>query len=65
MDYFLFAVAGGLNTVDFVALSLFDFRLQLVTYGATRAEALSKMEDALDNYVIRGVQTFFLLYCKF
>uniref|UniRef100_A0A673A3J5 Propionyl-CoA carboxylase alpha chain, mitochondrial n=1 Tax=Sphaeramia orbicularis TaxID=375764 RepID=A0A673A3J5_9TELE len=28
---------------------------KLVTYGATRAEALSKMEDALDNYVIRGV----------
>lgn len=28
---------------------------KLVTYGATRAEALSRMEDALDNYVIRGV----------
>ncbi|KAG7315907.1 hypothetical protein KOW79_020773 [Hemibagrus wyckioides] len=28
---------------------------KLVTYGATRAEALQKMEDALDNYVIRGV----------
>ncbi|KAK7901546.1 hypothetical protein WMY93_018315 [Mugilogobius chulae] len=28
---------------------------KLVTYGATRAEALAKMEDALDNYVIRGV----------
>ncbi|XP_017312652.1 propionyl-CoA carboxylase alpha chain, mitochondrial [Ictalurus punctatus] len=28
---------------------------KLVTYGATRAEALKKMEDALDNYVIRGV----------
>ncbi|CAJ1066531.1 propionyl-CoA carboxylase alpha chain%2C mitochondrial [Xyrichtys novacula] len=28
---------------------------KLVTYGATRAEALSKMEEALDNYVIRGV----------
>ncbi|XP_077469490.1 propionyl-CoA carboxylase alpha chain, mitochondrial isoform X2 [Stigmatopora argus] len=28
---------------------------KLVTYGATRAEALAKMKDALDNYVIRGV----------
>ncbi|XP_034156088.2 propionyl-CoA carboxylase alpha chain, mitochondrial [Pangasianodon hypophthalmus] len=28
---------------------------KLVSYGATRAEALKKMEDALDNYVIRGV----------
>ncbi|XP_028279953.1 propionyl-CoA carboxylase alpha chain, mitochondrial [Parambassis ranga] len=28
---------------------------KLVTYGATRAEALAKMEEALDNYVIRGV----------
>uniref|UniRef100_A0A8C6UGJ2 Propionyl-CoA carboxylase alpha chain, mitochondrial n=1 Tax=Neogobius melanostomus TaxID=47308 RepID=A0A8C6UGJ2_9GOBI len=28
---------------------------KLVTYGATRAEALALMEDALDNYVIRGV----------
>ncbi|XP_068424725.1 propionyl-CoA carboxylase alpha chain, mitochondrial [Clinocottus analis] len=28
---------------------------KLVTYGATRAEALSRMEDALDSYVIRGV----------
>lgn len=28
---------------------------KLVTFGATRAEALAKMEDALDNYVIRGV----------
>ncbi|KAI3362903.1 hypothetical protein L3Q82_011500, partial [Scortum barcoo] len=28
---------------------------KLVTYGTTRAEALAKMEDALDNYVIRGV----------
>uniref|UniRef100_A0A8C3A9N9 Propionyl-CoA carboxylase alpha chain, mitochondrial n=1 Tax=Cyclopterus lumpus TaxID=8103 RepID=A0A8C3A9N9_CYCLU len=28
---------------------------KLVTYGATRAEALASMEDALDNYVIRGV----------
>ncbi|XP_071767542.1 propionyl-CoA carboxylase alpha chain, mitochondrial [Centroberyx gerrardi] len=28
---------------------------KLVTYGATRAEALAKMEVALDNYVIRGV----------
>lgn len=28
---------------------------KLVTYGATRAEALERMEDALDNYVIRGV----------
>lgn len=31
--------------------------LKLVTYGATRAEALSRMEDALDNYVIRGMLT--------
>uniref|UniRef100_A0A4W6BVB8 Propionyl-CoA carboxylase alpha chain, mitochondrial n=1 Tax=Lates calcarifer TaxID=8187 RepID=A0A4W6BVB8_LATCA len=28
---------------------------KLVTYGATRSEALARMEDALDNYVIRGV----------
>ncbi|XP_016296743.1 propionyl-CoA carboxylase alpha chain, mitochondrial-like [Sinocyclocheilus anshuiensis] len=28
---------------------------KLVTYGKTREEALKKMEDALDNYVIRGV----------
>ncbi|XP_077351356.1 propionyl-CoA carboxylase alpha chain, mitochondrial [Festucalex cinctus] len=28
---------------------------KLITYGATRAEALAKMVDALDNYVIRGV----------
>ncbi|XP_068183307.1 propionyl-CoA carboxylase alpha chain, mitochondrial [Antennarius striatus] len=28
---------------------------KLVTYGATRAEALARMEDALDSYVIRGV----------
>uniref|UniRef100_A0A669B9E0 Propionyl-CoA carboxylase alpha chain, mitochondrial n=1 Tax=Oreochromis niloticus TaxID=8128 RepID=A0A669B9E0_ORENI len=28
---------------------------KLITYGATRAEALGRMEDALDNYVIRGV----------
>ncbi|KAM6956440.1 propionyl-CoA carboxylase alpha chain [Aplochiton taeniatus] len=28
---------------------------KLVTYGTTRAEALERMEDALDNYVIRGV----------
>lgn len=28
---------------------------KLVTFGATRAEALEKMEGALDNYVIRGV----------
>ncbi|XP_020493927.1 propionyl-CoA carboxylase alpha chain, mitochondrial [Labrus bergylta] len=28
---------------------------KLVTYGATRLEALSRMEEALDNYVIRGV----------
>lgn len=28
---------------------------KLVTYGATRAEALAKMENALDTYVIRGV----------
>ncbi|KAK5604772.1 hypothetical protein CRENBAI_010887 [Crenichthys baileyi] len=28
---------------------------KLVTYGSTRAEALARMEDALDNYVIRGV----------
>uniref|UniRef100_A0A673G8F8 Propionyl-CoA carboxylase alpha chain, mitochondrial n=1 Tax=Sinocyclocheilus rhinocerous TaxID=307959 RepID=A0A673G8F8_9TELE len=28
---------------------------KLVTYGKTREEALKKMEEALDNYVIRGV----------
>uniref|UniRef100_A0A3Q0S6R7 Propionyl-CoA carboxylase subunit alpha n=1 Tax=Amphilophus citrinellus TaxID=61819 RepID=A0A3Q0S6R7_AMPCI len=28
---------------------------KLITYGATRAEALARMEDALDHYVIRGV----------
>ncbi|XP_063347751.1 propionyl-CoA carboxylase alpha chain, mitochondrial [Pelmatolapia mariae] len=28
---------------------------KLITYGATRGEALGRMEDALDNYVIRGV----------
>ncbi|XP_015218909.1 propionyl-CoA carboxylase alpha chain, mitochondrial isoform X3 [Lepisosteus oculatus] len=28
---------------------------KLVTYGSTRAEALQRMEEALDNYVIRGV----------
>uniref|UniRef100_A0A7N6BDW9 Propionyl-CoA carboxylase alpha chain, mitochondrial n=1 Tax=Anabas testudineus TaxID=64144 RepID=A0A7N6BDW9_ANATE len=28
---------------------------KLVTYGATRGEALARMEEALDNYVIRGV----------
>ncbi|XP_072267744.1 propionyl-CoA carboxylase alpha chain, mitochondrial [Pyxicephalus adspersus] len=28
---------------------------KLVTHGSTRAEALKRMEDALDNYVIRGV----------
>lgn len=28
---------------------------KLVTYGSTRAEALARMEEALDNYVIRGV----------
>ncbi|XP_038673891.1 propionyl-CoA carboxylase alpha chain, mitochondrial isoform X2 [Scyliorhinus canicula] len=28
---------------------------KLVTYGATRAEALERMQEALDNYVIRGV----------
>uniref|UniRef100_A0A3Q2CSH5 Propionyl-CoA carboxylase subunit alpha n=1 Tax=Cyprinodon variegatus TaxID=28743 RepID=A0A3Q2CSH5_CYPVA len=28
---------------------------KLVTYGSTRAEALARMEDALDSYVIRGV----------
>ncbi|CAN9500126.1 unnamed protein product [Ophioblennius macclurei] len=28
---------------------------KLVTFGATRAEALSRMEEALDHYVIRGV----------
>ncbi|XP_066562860.1 propionyl-CoA carboxylase alpha chain, mitochondrial [Amia ocellicauda] len=28
---------------------------KLVTYGSTRAEALRRMEEALDNYVIRGV----------
>uniref|UniRef100_A0A3B3B785 Propionyl-CoA carboxylase alpha chain, mitochondrial n=1 Tax=Oryzias melastigma TaxID=30732 RepID=A0A3B3B785_ORYME len=29
--------------------------LQLVTFGATRAEALARMEESLDRYVIRGV----------
>ncbi|KAM4700649.1 propionyl-CoA carboxylase alpha chain [Discoglossus pictus] len=28
---------------------------KLVTYGSNRAEALKRMEDALDHYVIRGV----------
>ncbi|XP_034040864.1 propionyl-CoA carboxylase alpha chain, mitochondrial [Thalassophryne amazonica] len=28
---------------------------KLVTYGATRAEALAQMEKALDSYVVRGV----------
>ncbi|KAG8516987.1 Propionyl-CoA carboxylase alpha chain, mitochondrial, partial [Galemys pyrenaicus] len=28
---------------------------KLITYGSDRAEALRRMEDALDNYVIRGV----------
>ncbi|XP_062982178.1 propionyl-CoA carboxylase alpha chain, mitochondrial isoform X2 [Elgaria multicarinata webbii] len=28
---------------------------KLITYGSNRAEALQKMEEALDNYVIRGV----------
>ncbi|CAO2591959.1 Propionyl-CoA carboxylase alpha chain, mitochondrial [Lemmus lemmus] len=28
---------------------------RLITYGSDRAEALKRMEDALDNYVIRGV----------
>nr|XP_033803772.1 propionyl-CoA carboxylase alpha chain, mitochondrial [Geotrypetes seraphini] len=28
---------------------------KLVTYGSNRAEALQRMEEALDNYVIRGV----------
>ncbi|XP_072332158.1 propionyl-CoA carboxylase alpha chain, mitochondrial isoform X2 [Scyliorhinus torazame] len=28
---------------------------KLVTYGATRTEALDRMQEALDNYVIRGV----------
>ncbi|XP_063130720.1 propionyl-CoA carboxylase alpha chain, mitochondrial isoform X4 [Rattus norvegicus] len=28
---------------------------KLVTYGSDRAEALKRMEDALDSYVIRGV----------
>ncbi|KAM4794729.1 propionyl-CoA carboxylase alpha chain [Rhinophrynus dorsalis] len=28
---------------------------KLVTHGCNRAEALKRMEDALDNYVIRGV----------
>uniref|UniRef100_A0AAQ5YTW6 Propionyl-CoA carboxylase alpha chain, mitochondrial n=1 Tax=Amphiprion ocellaris TaxID=80972 RepID=A0AAQ5YTW6_AMPOC len=36
-------------------LNLSNVSLCLVTYGATRNEALAKMEDALDNYVIRGV----------
>ncbi|XP_028929507.1 propionyl-CoA carboxylase alpha chain, mitochondrial isoform X3 [Ornithorhynchus anatinus] len=28
---------------------------KLITYGSNRSEALQKMEEALDNYVIRGV----------
>ncbi|XP_069826822.1 propionyl-CoA carboxylase alpha chain, mitochondrial isoform X2 [Dendropsophus ebraccatus] len=28
---------------------------KLVTHGSNRAEALKRMEDALDNYIIRGV----------
>ncbi|XP_066476125.1 propionyl-CoA carboxylase alpha chain, mitochondrial [Tiliqua scincoides] len=28
---------------------------KLITYGSSRAEALQRMEEALDNYVIRGV----------
>ncbi|XP_073204816.1 propionyl-CoA carboxylase alpha chain, mitochondrial isoform X2 [Lepidochelys kempii] len=28
---------------------------KLITYGSDRAEALQRMEEALDNYVIRGV----------
>ncbi|XP_054975899.1 propionyl-CoA carboxylase alpha chain, mitochondrial [Sorex araneus] len=28
---------------------------KLITYGSNRTEALRRMEDALDNYVIRGV----------
>uniref|UniRef100_A0A7M4FLS3 Propionyl-CoA carboxylase alpha chain, mitochondrial n=1 Tax=Crocodylus porosus TaxID=8502 RepID=A0A7M4FLS3_CROPO len=28
---------------------------KLVTYGSNRAEALQRMEEALDNYIIRGV----------
>nr|KAF6460794.1 propionyl-CoA carboxylase subunit alpha [Molossus molossus] len=28
---------------------------KLITYGSNRTEALKRMEDALDNYVIRGV----------
>ncbi|XP_051016948.1 propionyl-CoA carboxylase alpha chain, mitochondrial isoform X2 [Acomys russatus] len=28
---------------------------KLITYGSDRVEALKRMEDALDNYVIRGV----------
>uniref|UniRef100_A0A8C3W0Q2 Propionyl-CoA carboxylase alpha chain, mitochondrial n=1 Tax=Catagonus wagneri TaxID=51154 RepID=A0A8C3W0Q2_9CETA len=28
---------------------------KLITYGSNRMEALKRMEDALDNYVIRGV----------
>ncbi|XP_072850751.2 propionyl-CoA carboxylase alpha chain, mitochondrial [Pogona vitticeps] len=28
---------------------------KLITYGSNRAEALQRMEEALDNYVIRGV----------
>uniref|UniRef100_A0A8C6UCH0 propionyl-CoA carboxylase n=1 Tax=Neogobius melanostomus TaxID=47308 RepID=A0A8C6UCH0_9GOBI len=35
---------------------------KLVTYGATRAEALALMEDALDNYVIRGYSFSFFQF---
>ena len=30
---------------------------KLITYGATRAEALSRMRQAIDNYEIKGIET--------
>lgn len=55
---------------DKTLMKISAVNLQLITYGATRAEALARMEEALDNYVIRGRSTFllnvtcFLLFSK-
>uniref|UniRef100_A0A8C1MGH2 propionyl-CoA carboxylase n=1 Tax=Cyprinus carpio TaxID=7962 RepID=A0A8C1MGH2_CYPCA len=43
------------NVSTQICLDNFFFCFLLVTYGKTREEALKKMEEALDNYVIRGV----------
>ncbi|XP_030044903.1 propionyl-CoA carboxylase alpha chain, mitochondrial-like, partial [Microcaecilia unicolor] len=43
-------IERGVNLLGSV-LGLVD----LVTYGSNRVEALQRMEEALDNYVIRGV----------